>query len=289
MTSASFVRRRLDLTIQLGTGEFGDSVGDTVTLTGLRMMADIVYAGGDSMGVLQLRVFGLPQAMMNRLTTIGPVATAIRSKNSILLAAGDDVNGMKMAYQGTIDQAWADYSNIPDVPFNVVAYAGLAAAVKPVDAISFKGSADVAEIMSGLAQTMGLAFEANSVSAKLSNPYFPGTALMQVKACATAANVRWSIDRGTLSIWPKESYQTSNVPLISPETGLVSSPVLSSKGMSLTMIYNTNVRLPGKIEVKSSIPMACGIQNVATVSHSLSSEMQGGPWFTNVECYPDGS
>lgn len=285
--NSTFTKKRLDLTITLGTGEFGATEGDTVTLSGLRMMADIVFAGGETMGALQLRVFGLTQAMMNKLTTIGPVATAIRSKNKVLLAAGDDVNGMHIVYQGTIDQAWADYSSAPDVVFNVIAYAGLDAAVKPVNAISFKGSADVATIMEGLAKTMGVAFENRGVSAKLSNPYFPGTALMQVKSCARAANIWYTIDRDALIIWPKKGGEPGVIPLISPETGLVGYPAFSSKGMSFSTMFNQDIRLPGKVLVKSSIPMACGMFNVFNVSHSLSSEIAGGPWFSTVECYPD--
>ncbi|NKI68966.1 hypothetical protein GN109_06000 [Collimonas pratensis] len=283
--SASFTKKRLDLTITLGEGAFGDTVGDTVTLSGLRMTASAVSPGGETMGALQLRVFGLPQTMMNQLTTIGQVNRAIRTKNSILLAAGDDESGMQTVFQGTIFDAWADYGSAPEVAFNIIGYAGLDAAVKPVNALSFKGSADVAQIMSGLADTMGLTFENNGVSAQLSNPYFPGTALTQVKSCARAANILFVIDRGTLAIWPRGASRAGEIPMISPETGMVGYPAPSSKGMTVHMIFNWNIRQGGDVLVQSSIPMATGKFHVFNVSHELSSEMPGGPWFTTMECF----
>ncbi len=283
--SSTFTKKRLDLTITLGTGAFGDTVGNTVTLSGLRMFASMTQPTSEAMGALQMRVFGLEQTMMNQLTTIGPVNIAIRSKNSVLLAAGDDVMGMHTVFEGTISDAWGDYNSAPEVAFNVIAYAGLDAAVKPVNAISFKGSADVAGIMSGLAATMGLAFENNNVNVKLSNPYFPGTALMQVKSCARAANIRYVIDRGVLAIWGRNASRQAGIPLISPESGMVGYPSFSNSGMTVKMIFNQNITPGGDIQVNSSLPMATGKFHVYTVGHELSSEMPNGPWFTTANVY----
>lgn len=282
--SSTFTKKRLDLTITLGTGEFGETVGDTVTLSGYRMTADLINPGGDSMGALQLRVFGMTEAMMNRLTVIGMI-NRVKPANSILLAAGDDTTGMHMAFRGTIYDAWADYNSAPDVAFNVIAYMGLDALVKPVNAISFKGSADVATIMAGLAKTMGLSFENNGVTVQLSNPYFPGTALAQVRMCAHAADVWYAIDRDVLAIWPKGSSRAGEIPLLSPETGMVGYPALNSKGMAVQTMYNWNIRPGGNVRVQSAIPMGCGKFQVGPFSHALSSEVQGGPWFTTLECY----
>ena len=284
MSDSGFTKKRLDLTITLGTGAFGETVGDTVTLTGLRMLADIANAGGESMGVLQLRVFGLRQEMMNKLTSIGTINPAIKAKNVIRIDAGDDDNGMHYVFQGNIFDAWADYNAAPDAVFNVIAYDGMKDALKPVSAISFKGSTDVSTIMSGIAKTMGLAFEDAGVSVKLSNPYFPGTALMQVRSCAKAADINYNIDRGTLIIWPKKSSRVGEIPLISPDTGMVGYPSLSSKGMTVRTMFNPKVQLGRDVQIKSSVPMASGKWNVSNVSHALSCEMPGGPWFTTFQC-----
>ncbi len=284
MSETAFTRKRLDLTITLGTGQFGDTVGDSVTLSRLRMTADLVHAGGDTMGALQLRVFGLKEEMMHRLTTIGYVGAAIRSKNTVQLAAGDDETGMTTIFIGTIYDAWADYNAAPDVAFNIIANAGLDALVKPVDAISFKGSVAVSQIMRGLADKMELTFENDGVDVQLSNPYFPGTALMQARACARAANIYYRVDNGVLAIWPKDGARAGVIPLISPQTGMVGYPALNSSGMSVRCLFNPDIRPGGEVQIQSAIPMACGQWHLFEIAHSLSSEMPDGPWFTNFQC-----
>lgn len=287
MNPLSFTKKRIDLTISLGAGAFGDTLLDTVTLTGLRTEAAIAFAGGESMGALHLRAYGLKQSLMNQLTTIGTVATGILGKNKVIVAAGDD-NGMTEVYRGSIFQAWADYNSAPQVPFNIIAYTGLDVALQPVNAISFKGSTDVALIMSGLATTMGLEFENQGVSSQLSNPYFAGTAYAQMRACARAANISAVIDRNKLVITPNVGTMVvGTIPLLSPETGMVGYPTFSSKSMSVTSLFNPSITMPGKIQVVSSLPMACGTFRVFSLSHNLSSELPGGPWHTITECYPD--
>ncbi|CAM2143829.1 Phage tail protein [Pararobbsia alpina] len=282
----SFTRKRIDVTISLGTGQFGDTGADTVTLTGLRVQAAIAVPGGDAMGVCQARIFGLPISMINQLTTVGPINTAIRAQNSILLAAGDDETGLQTAYAGTIGEAWGELQGAPEVPFNVIGFAGLIAAVKPVGALSFQGSVDAATIMSGLADTMGLTFENNGVSVQLSNPYFPGTALDQVRACARAADILYVIDRNVLAIWPKDGQRGGDVPLISPDTGMIGYPTFSSNGLGVTSFYNPAIKPGGTIQVKSSLPVACGMWNVFNLNHNIESETPDGAWFTTLSAYP---
>lgn len=287
----TFARKRIDVTITLGQGEFGETGADTVTLTGLRVQAAISVPGGDAMGVCQLRVFGLPLDMMNQLTTVGPINSAIRAQNSVLVAAGEDTGDgspLQTVYAGTIGEAFGDFGGAPDVPLNVMGFAGLIQAVKPVGALSFQGSADVATIMSGLASTMGLAFENNNVQVQLSNPYFPGTALSQVRACARAANIYYAIDRNTLAIWPKDGVRAGDVPIISVATGMVGYPKFSSNGLGLQTLFNPAIQQGGVVQVQSTLQPACGLWNVFQLSHNLESETPDGAWFTNLSAYPNG-
>lgn len=280
----SFTKKRIDVTISLGTGQFGESGANTVTLSGLRVKALIQAAPGDAMPAAQVQVFGLPLDMVNQLTSVGLVNAAVRLQNTMLIAAGDDETGMTTVYDGTINESWGQFEGMPDVPLNVIAVAGLAASLKPVGAISFQGQADVATIMSGLAQTMGFAFENNGVQVQLANPYFPGTALAQARACARAADIYMTIDRGTLAIWPKTAAraQDGDVPLISVATGMVGYPAFSSNGISLTTLFNGQIKPGGQVQVQSSLPVANGTWFVSEVTHMLESETPNGQWFTRV-------
>lgn len=282
----SFTRKRIDVTITLGTGQFGDSGSNTVTLSGLRVHAGIQVYGGEAMPQAQLRIFGLPLDMINQLTAIGPINSAVLYRNSVLVAAGDDETGMQTVYSGSIWQAWGEFQSMPEVPLNITGLGGLAAALKPVGALSYPGSADAATIMQTLAQTMGLAFENNGVSVQLSNPYFPGTALTQVRACARAAGIYFTIDRGTLAIWPKDGARGGDVPLISPATGMVGYPAFSSNGLSLTTLYNPSIKPGGVVQVESSLQVACGRWTVLQVAHSLQSETPNGQWFSTISGVP---
>ena len=282
----SFTKKKLALTITLGTGTFGAQVGSTVTLTDLRMFADISSPCGESMGALHLRVFGLTQSMMNQLTVIGPFGQ-VKEKNEVLLEAGDDASGMTTVFQGTIFSAFADYSGAPDVPFNIIAYVGVGLAIKPVVASSYPGSADVAFIMKTIATNANMAFVNEGVSVQIATPYFPGTALQQIRACARAAQINHKIEFNKLTIWPKgRAVSGDGTPLIAPETGMVGYPALSSQGMTVKTLFTPKIVLGGAIQVKSSLPMATGTFNVFNYTHNLSSEAPGGPWFTTVDCYP---
>jgi len=284
----SLTRKRLRLTITLGEGQFGDTLADTVVLEGFRMTADLQNPGDESMGLAQIKVFGIRQELINQLTSIGTINKSVRLKNEIYLDAGDDETGLQNVFQGTIFDAWADYNSAPDVGFNIIAYAGLAAAVKPVNPTSYPGSASVSQIMQDLAIEADLAFEDYGVSVQLSNPYFQGTTLAKIRACARAAKIFHVVERGALVIAPYTSQRGSVIPEVSPETGMVGYPSLSSKGMQINLIFNIDILLQGTINVTSSVPMACGKWCVTNLSHSLSCEMPDGPWFTSLECYSIG-
>lgn len=281
----SFTEKLIEITVTLGEGNFGAELGDTVTLRGYRSLVDIANPGGESMGMAHIRVFGMPTELMNKLTTIGAINRAIRVKNTVSVAAGDDQSGMQLAFFGVISDAWGDYNAAPDVAFTIVAYAGYDVAVKPVAATSVKGSVSASVLMKGFADAAGLTFEDNGVNVTLTNPYFPGTVLTQIRQCANAAGIKYVIDRGALAIWPTIGSRGGEIPVISKETGMVAYPSLSSKGMDVQMVFNWNIKLGGVVEVKSFIPMANGKWKVFNVSHSLSCKVPDGPWFTYMECY----
>ncbi|ACR29227.2 baseplate hub protein [Burkholderia glumae] len=281
----SFTRKRIDVTIQLGTGQFGDTGSSKVTITGLRVQALLNSYGSEAMSDVQARIYGLPLSMINQLTTVGPINTAYRN-NTLELAAGDDEHGMSVVYSGTIGEAWGDFAGAPEVALNVIGWAGLFQAVKPVGASSYLGSVDAATVMQDLANMMGLAFENNGVSVQLAYPYFPGTALAQVRACARAADINYSIERGTLAIWPRNGARAGDIPTISTATGMVGYPRFTSKGIAVQCEFNRSIRQGGQVKVESILQVASGTWNVFGVTHALESETPNGSWYTTFEGFP---
>lgn len=281
-----YAKRKIDVTINIGQGQFGDDKGQDVTLTGLRVSGHFVYMGGYAQAEAHIRIYGLPLTMINQLTGLGPNAVVQQRKNTILVAAGDEGGAMSAVYQGQIYQAYGDFSAAPEVVFNIVALAAAVEAVKPVNARSYIGSVDAAEIMKDIAASIPLSFEnSRNVSVMLSNPYLPGTALQQIKDVAKAANISYSIEYGKLAIWPKNSYRELGAPIeISPATGMVGYPNFASQGISVTTLFNPDLVLARKVQIKSDLMPANGTWPIFSVTHVLESETPNGHWFTTINC-----
>jgi hypothetical protein len=275
----TFVKRRIDLQFQLGTGTFGDSGMNIVTVSGLRVHAHIVKAGAETLGECQLSIFGLLPTLMNQLSALAAYDMVVR-QNTVIVKAGDDVNGLSTVFEGTISEGWADLNSAPDTRLQVIAFAGLYQKLKPVAPSSYPGAADAAVIMQNIANTMGLSFENNGVSVQLGSPYFPGTAWEQARSCAEAAGINWTIDKGTLAIWNNPGHRAGTAPLISPSTGMVGYPAYTGVGVGVKTLFNPLINPGGTAQVQSEIGNACGTWYVTDVSYDLQSETPGGAWFT---------
>lgn len=287
---SGYAKRKIDLTIHLGTGDFGEGGFDTVTLQGLRVSAQITKSGMPGYNTADVRIYGMQLELMNRLSTLGTQSNILTRNNTISISPGDDGVQPSLAFIGTIQNAWTDFRGAPDVLFNILAQTGLIDKMKPVPPTSYAGAADVVTIMSGLAVAMGYAFENSGVAGIiLSNPYFPGTAMEQAEACARAADIGFSPDKGTLAIWPKNAARKGVIPLISPATGMVGHPSYTGSGISVRSAYNPSVLFGGQIQVDSSIAPARGTWIVNQLAHDLESEMPGGAWFTDIGGYRLGN
>lgn len=280
------IERLLTFTFVLADGKkFVESGQNTVKLSGLRAKTKIVKAGGPSMGTSQTQIYGMTLSVMNQLSTLGMLVSLV-PRNSITIEAGDAVNGMAVCFQGTITAAWTDFEGMPEVCFQVEAHTGLAEAVTPAIPTSFKGSVDVATILSGLAAQMGVPFENNGVQASLSNPYFYGSPRNQALAVVRAAGCSWNgMEDGTLAIWPKNGARGGSIPLISKATGLVKIPQYTAQGIKFSTLYNPSIGFGKKLEVQCRLKPASGIWAVFGLDHDLSTLVPNGDWFSRVQAY----
>lgn len=281
--TGSFTKKRLQVNLTLSSGTFGPGKGNQVQLDGLRMEAEIEKGGHPSKNRCVLKIYGMLPADMNMLTTVPskserPLAV---HRNLLQLLAGDE-NGMALAFQGEVTEAFAKYQSPPNLLFHVEALEGFYPALAPVAPKSYRGGASVASIMATLAAQMGYRFENNGVTAQLANPYLAGTAYQQAAAVASAAGIEFGIDDGTLFIAPRGALRAGHAPLLSPETGLKEYPVFDKKGLKLECLYNPGIHLGGPIVVKSAVPVACGTWRVNGLRHHLESEAPGGKWESKI-------
>jgi hypothetical protein len=285
----SFVEKLLTFQFILGTGNFGADGQTTVDLGKLRASVHIEQAGGMTMPVAHMRIYGMTQSMMNKLCTLGQIATTVR-RNTVVVQAGVTGGVMSEVFRGTIQNAYGDYSSMPEVPFVVDVYTGLDTALKPSSPTSIKGNADVAMMLSGLASQMGLTFENNGVTAKLSNPSYQGSAWSQAQQIVQHAGIEWNSGQGgILAIWNPGQSRATQIPKISPKTGMIGYPTYFSLGIAFRMLFSTSVMFGGRVEVESSLPAASGSNwIVCNLSADLETITPHGRWELSVQCTPVG-
>jgi hypothetical protein len=282
----SFTRKKINLTFKLGRDTngvrytFTEGNYDQVSVTGLRIQATIANAGPPSMGEASVIVHGLTPSLMNQLSTVrrlnnGQVTTRFYQ---MVIEAGDDIAGMSTIFQGQVSLAAVDMSGAPDSSLHITAHAGLFEAVKTAAPMSFPGVADVATIMQSLAVQNGYTFENNGVTVKLSKPYFHGSPKQQMEDCATAADINWTLDTGTLAIWPKGGSRGGAIPLISPGTGMIGYPSNYDVGIVVRTLFNPQIGFGKKCQVQSGLPFANGTFVMFGIAHDLESETPNGKW-----------
>ena len=306
-----YVRRKIDVTLTLGKGTFGQSGFNTVKLRNRRVFASISKAGLPSFESANVRIFGVPPAIMNSVTTLGIPWYQGRINNTMTIEAGDDINGMSVVYQGMIANAWQNLDGSPDTFLNITGLGAAIAAMVPVAPVSYPVGADVATIMAGLATQNGMAFENNGVRVTLPSTYAAGTAIDQINAIAEAAGINHTIEGGkdgkgpiqTLVIWPKDGVRGGAIPLIDADHGLVGYPKYNDNGMGFRCLFNPNItlRMGAQLQFKSQIGGAPvngvasdaelqqagpnGLWNImGPLVYDLAAEEPGGPWFCDVLC-----
>jgi len=284
----TFKRRVISVSFTLGTGSFGDK-GNTVTVAGLRVQAQIDKVVGPGMGTLNMRIHGMTPDQMNQISALNQAAETIK-RNTVTVQAGDDGDILATVFQGQILVGQQNLNSMPDTSMLIAGAAGHIASVQTLAPISYPSGASAAIIMANLAQQAGMQFENSGVQVQLPKSYFIGSPREQMKACAEAGQFNWMIDDGgnaqgagqTLAIWPKNGTRTGQIPLISPETGMIGYPDYSTSlnGLTISTLFNPNIRVGGLVQIKSGLQVANGTFRTFDISHTLESETPGGRWMT---------
>jgi len=318
----SFVQRKIDLTISLGpvqdaqgnianpnqTDTFGPGLGNTVTVSGLRVSAKINLTGGPGMSDAMIRVNGLTRQVMDKLSSLGKPLLSYRT-NGITVQAGDDTGGMFTVFSGGFYAAYQDFAAMPDNAFVIHAHAGIQAAMKPVAPVSYNGPTDVAVVMQNIAGQLGYTFENSGVQGViLPSPYLHGTLLDQANKAAADAGINLYIDEatvqkstqdaadtnvptGTLAIWPKNGSRGGAVPKISPASGLVGWPTFTDSGCMVKCLFNPNLKAGGQFTLSnvpvgggpSLLPAADGDWYIRYLNLELEANTPGGSWFSVID------
>jgi len=279
-------KKQLRFVITLGTGKFGSSNNDQITLQGFRAIADIDKAGGMMMGTLRAKIFGVKQVDMNSVTTLQwKPGTLI--PNTVEVFAIDGA-AETLVFAGNIVNAWADYQSMPDVYLHIQAQSAFFNALKAIPPRSFKGRVDVASVMAQIARDLGYTFENNGVTTQLTDVYLPNTGMEQAKDLARAAGCDLYLDDKILAITPPNVPRKVIIPLISPASGLVGYPTFDGVGVNFQILFNPAVTFGGSVKLETDVQQAAGEWVVTSVGHRLESEKLGGAWFSTIRGNQNG-
>lgn len=282
MPPSSFTNKKeLMFTIALGTGSFGSSSGNAITLQGLRASVRIDKAGGQMAPTLRAQIYGVSQSHIAQLTVLQWKPNFL-IKNTIQVYAIDG-SQQTLVFQGLIVNAWGMYQGMPDVFLQIQAQGYYSNQLEPVAPLSYKGGVDVATVMKQITAIMGnTTFENNGVTAQLTDVYLPGTALDQAKSLANAAGCWLYLDDGVLAITPINTARNKTTPVISPQSGLMGYPTFDGVGVNFRSVFNPGIVFGGPIQIVSSIPQASKQWIVTSISHTLESEKPGGMWLSEI-------
>jgi hypothetical protein len=304
--ATSFVQRKIEIAVKLAqrTGgnqpaTFAGTGSDTVTLRDHRCSVRISNSGGQAGSRASISVWGMTPSLMNQLSTLGMVIQQV-PQNTLTVAAGDDASGMSTRFVGTITDAYGDYNAAPDVPFIFECLAGAAENVIPFPASSYPGAADVATILSAIAQRAGWGFENSGVNVVLSRPYLAGSALDQVRRVAEAARINAQLVVGAgqssagpgnvLAIWPRYGTRSAlGVPLLAPKPNgqMISYPSYTQQGIMVKNLFDPRLAMGGQFRLETSLPQTSksGIWNIFKLDEALDALLPKGHWMSTVYGY----
>jgi len=287
--AGSFTKKRIQVNISLASGTF-DGSNNTIQLQGLRVECHVKKGGHPSKNECKLKVYGLSDADMNKLTTMpSKDKNALVVHKSIVQVLAGDSDGMAVVFSGNIVSAFAAYQSPPNLAFEVTAMEGYYPSIAPSKPKSFKGVTQVSTILKTLAGEMGYSYEDGGVDATLNSPILEGSAWAQASEVADSCDLEFGADDGVMFAAPRHGVRSGYVPLISPDSGLREYPVFDKEGLRFSCLYNPALRLGGAVSVKSAVKVACGTWRIHGLDHQLESENPNGKWFSDVRATWIGS
>jgi len=275
-----FLHHRIRIT--LANAQHDGNTGSTggAVFEGLRTSVRIQKSGGNFMGNAEVTIYGLSKDHVAQLSTWG---TLIHPTKNYLISiqAGDDVNGMSTVFFGVVNQAWGDFTNMPNNPMYFLAVGTTAPMnVGTVDPTSAQGPTPIAPAIQKLSAAGGMTFENNGVNAVMDGFYHWGSPWKQIKELCDATYTEVFQDDGVVAIWPKDGARAGDTLFISRETGMRDYPSFTEYGVHVKVEFKRAVKYGTFMQIKSDLAPANGTWRILNINYDLESETPNGSWFT---------
>lgn len=284
------------LTLGSATGKAPGGAGaNTLNVQGLRTSVRIRNAWTSS-AEATVRVWGLPQSLMNQFSTLGYAYNDLPN-NQLAIRAGDNLTGLATIFQGTVAAAWGEYENQPDVPFTLYAQALHFPSTQAMVPTSYPQSFDVASALTSLAQKIGMTVNNYGVNIKLPPMYVSGPPAIQVRKIADAARIDVGVGDLTLDLTLKSDSRPEAAIIISKATGMVASPAFTANGLLVKTIFTPSIKFKSLLNIQSSVLSAItqtknaqgaiipSTWTAIKVDLDLDAMVPKGDWLTTVLAY----
>jgi hypothetical protein len=287
----TFTQKQLRFTFILSNNAtFAETNSNTLKVTGLRSSARIKGSGLPSFPEAEVLVYGLKQSDMLALTALAFQPLGLQ-RNTVIVEA-DSGQGFVTVFSGQIITAGPDYSSMPHVPLRITARVLGFESLNPATPTSYTGAASVSTIVGSIVSKLGYVLEDNGVTAQLSNSYFGGTLVDQLRAVSRQSGIDVYVENNVIAICPKGVPRQQPTFILSPTSGLAGYPVLDyQRGfVNVKAVFNPAFRFGGPVKVQGSdVITANGDWCIGTISHVLNGLTPSGEWFSHMLLYPPGT
>lgn len=280
----AFNRKKIRITLKLN-GEkqsFISQNANKLSATGLKVSADITYGNGALIPNARVKVYGLPQEVMNKLIFLKwrQVQTL---RNEITVEATDDNDTFITVFKGGIISAIPDYAESPNVSITIDALTNAYHVKNTTKAESYEGIREVKDIVKGICDRLEYRFEPNNVDEKIENAYLQGSDMEKIRSVCLASNVNVYIEDKSVAIAKQGTVRQNKIAVLSPTTGLIGYPIPVDTGVMLRCLFNPNIVFGGLIIIKDSlVELVNGAWRVYGIRTILETETESGRWFSEI-------
>lgn len=286
MATLSFVKRLLEVHITLRKGQFASGT-DTKIVTGIPLKVRIEKTGPPDFNKANIEIRGMRYEDMEQLSTLA-FKPLFNAHNLVQVYAGDEENGLSLAFSGEITQASADFNGAPDITFKIDAMTGYFGNTTPSGPTAIKGNQAASTFIEQQAKKCGYSFRNDGVTENLQNAVLNGSPIAQARAAARQINAELIIDDNVVILSPRGGKKDTekNAVLLNKDSGMIGYPTITNEGLQLKSLYNPAYQLGSLVKVESIVPHASGIWRIIKLTHDLAAfDPSGGPWFSEMTTF----
>ncbi|EPY2885290.1 hypothetical protein ACXC90_002382 [Salmonella enterica subsp. enterica serovar Ouakam] len=270
-----YVKRSLKFEFVNETSSFDDAGNNTISIENARATVSCQSSGNLFGTQVSVSIFGLGLDML----------AALSAKAMGFFGTDTERISMKIFVENTaifvgyMTSSIANMNSVPNTALMITATANADLQNKTASPFSFSGSTPVTSVINAICKAGGYSPNMVGLEGKvISNPHYEGSVFDQLRALCDDLSISMSITPPTISFWPQNATKDDVKPLISPEYGLIGYPVFSNGGVMFQTQFSTLLTTGRDIELQTTVPHASGMYKLTSVTHELSSWVDGGPW-----------